>query len=129
MLTQLLSLPRNIKRIIMVAIDFVLLLIAFGGFWVRMDVSAPYTSYEHWKLLACLILVTVCIFIKMGLYRTVLRYVTAKIFVTALLGLSVSTLLLITLSYFLTSFYHVRFLLFILRSRCYSSVGHDYCSE
>lgn len=126
MLTQLLSLPRNIKRIIMVAIDFVLLLIAFwGAFWVRMDVSAPYTSYEHWKLLACLILVTVCIFIKMGLYRTVLRYVTAKIFVTALLGLSVSTLLLITLSYFFDIFlprtipiiYFAFSLLFICGSR------------
>lgn len=105
MLTQLLSLPRNIKRMIMVAVDFVLLLIAFwGAFWVRMDVSAPYASYEHWKLLACLILITVCVFVKMGLYRTVLRYVTAKIFVTVLLGLCISTLSLITLSYFFDVF-------------------------
>lgn len=101
MLTQLLSLPRKFKRVIMVAIDFVLLLIAFwGAFWIRMDVSAPYTSYEHWKLLACLIAITVFIFTKMGLYRTVLRYVTAKIFVTVLLGMCISTVFLITLSYF-----------------------------
>ncbi|QLO14642.1 polysaccharide biosynthesis protein [Citrobacter freundii] len=128
MLTQLLSLPRNIKRIIMVAIDFVLLLIAFwGAFWVRMDVSAPYTSYEHWKLLACLIIITVYIFARMGLYRTVLRYVTAKIFITVLLGLCVSTLLLITLSYFFDIFlpraipiiYFTFSLLFICGSRLF----------
>ncbi len=101
MLTQLLSLPRKFKRVIMVAIDFVLLLIAFwGAFWLRMDVSAPYTSFEHWKLLACLIAITVFIFTRMGLYRTVLRYVTAKIFITVLLGMCISTVLLITLSYF-----------------------------
>ena len=116
MLTQLLSLPRNIKRIIMVAIDFILLLIAFwGAFWVRMDISAPYTSYEHWKLLACLIAITVFIFIKMGLYRTVLRYVTAKIFVTVLFGMCISTLFLITMAYFLMFFFLVPSLLFTLR--------------
>ncbi|WP_368941360.1 polysaccharide biosynthesis protein [Citrobacter werkmanii] len=105
MLTQLLSLPRKIKRVIMVAIDFALLLIAFwGAFWIRMDVSAPYASYEHWKLLTCLIVVTVFIFTKMGLYRTVLRYVTAKIFLTVLIGMSISTVLLITLSYFFDVF-------------------------
>lgn len=105
MLTQLLSLPRSIKRMIMVAIDFVLLLIAFwGAFWIRMDISAPYTSYEHWKLLVCLITITVFIFIKMGLYRAVLRYVTAKIFVTVLLGMCVSTLFLITMAYFFDVF-------------------------
>ncbi|AYL76134.1 polysaccharide biosynthesis protein [Citrobacter freundii] len=128
MLTQLLSLPRNIKRIIMVAIDFILLLIAFwGAFWVRMDISAPYTSYEHWKLLACLIAITVFIFIKMGLYRTVLRYVTAKIFVTVLFGMCISTLFLITMAYFFDVFlpravpiiYFAFSLLFICGSRLF----------
>ncbi|NTZ49269.1 polysaccharide biosynthesis protein [Citrobacter gillenii] len=128
MLTQLLSLPRNIKRIIMVAIDFLLLLIAFwGAFWIRMDISAPYTSYEHWKLLACLIAITVFIFIKMGLYRTVLRYVTAKIFVTVLFGMCISTLFLITMAYFSDVFlpravpiiYFAFSLLFICGSRLF----------
>lgn len=128
MLTQLLSLPRNIKRIIMVAIDFILLLIAFwGAFWIRMDISAPYTNYEHWKLLACLIAITVFIFIKMGLYRTVLRYVTAKIFVTVLLGMCISTLFLITMAYFFDIFlpravpiiYFAFSLLFICGSRLF----------
>ncbi|EGT0636793.1 polysaccharide biosynthesis protein [Citrobacter freundii] len=128
MLTQLLSLPRNIKRIIMVAIDFFLLLIAFwGAFWIRMDISAPYTSYEHWKLLACLIAITVFIFIKMGLYRTVLRYVTAKIFVTVLFGMCISTLFLITMAYFFDIFlpravpiiYFAFSLLFICGSRLF----------
>ena len=128
MLTQLLSLPRNIKRIIMVAIDFILLLIAFwGAFWVRMDISAPYTSYEHWKLLACLIAITVFIFIRMGLYRTVLRYVTAKIFVTVLFGMCISTLFLITMAYFFDVFlpravpiiYFAFSLLFICGSRLF----------
>ena len=128
MLTQLLSLPRNIKRIIMVAIDFGLLLIAFwGAFWIRMDMSAPYTSYEHWKLLACLIVITVFIFIKMGLYRTVLRYVTAKIFVTVLFGMCISSLFLITMAYFFDVFlpravpiiYFAFSLLFICGSRLF----------
>jgi FlaA1/EpsC-like NDP-sugar epimerase len=112
----------------MVAIDFLLLLIAFwGAFWIRMDISAPYTSYEHWKLLACLIAITVFIFIKMGLYRTVLRYVTAKIFVTVLFGMCISTLFLITMAYFSDVFlpravpiiYFAFSLLFICGSRLF----------
>lgn len=112
----------------MVAIDFFLLLIAFwGAFWIRMDISAPYTSYEHWKLLACLIAITVFIFIKMGLYRTVLRYVTAKIFVTVLFGMCISTLFLITMAYFFDIFlpravpiiYFAFSLLFICGSRLF----------
>lgn len=92
-----------------------------------MDISAPYTSYEHWKLLACLIAITVFIFIKMGLYRTVLRYVTAKIFVTVLFGMCISTLFLITMAYFSDVFlpravpiiYFAFSLLFICGSRLF----------
>ncbi|CAH3541534.1 UDP-N-acetyl-alpha-D-glucosamine C6 dehydratase [Citrobacter freundii] len=92
-----------------------------------MDISAPYTSYEHWKLLACLIAITVFIFIKMGLYRTVLRYVTAKIFVTVLFGMCISTLFLITMAYFFDIFlpravpiiYFAFSLLFICGSRLF----------
>lgn len=105
MLTQLLSLPRSVKRIIMLAIDSTLILLAFwGAFWVRMDSSAPYTSSAHWKLFLVIAVSTILLFLYVGLYRTVLRYVTAKIFGVAFFGVAGSTILLISVAYFFNVF-------------------------
>ncbi|MGQ4869515.1 polysaccharide biosynthesis protein [Aeromonas caviae] len=105
MLTFFLGLSRPLKRSVSVLIDAMLLTVAFwGGYWVRLDMSIPIRSLHHWELLALLIPVTVFIFAKLGLYRAVLRYVGFKVLWTVSLGIFLSTLCLVTFSFFFEIF-------------------------
>ncbi|MFW5393919.1 nucleoside-diphosphate sugar epimerase/dehydratase, partial [Yersinia sp. 2544 StPb PI] len=101
-LVFLLSLPRTVKRIIMLLLDATLIGLAYwGAFWVRLDVDSPFSSTEQWAALAVIIPPTLLVFIRLGLYRTVLRYVSAKIVTTVFVGVILSTGLLVFGSYFL----------------------------
>ncbi|WP_072076215.1 polysaccharide biosynthesis protein [Yersinia kristensenii] len=101
-LVFLLSLPRPIKRIIMLFLDTILIVLAYwGAFWVRLDVDSPFSSVEQWVALAVIIPPTLLVYIRLGLYRTVLRYVSAKIVTTVMIGVILSSGLLVLGSYFL----------------------------
>lgn len=101
MLTYLLSLPRPVKRVITLAIDVVLLLCAFWfAFWVRIDSMTPVASLPHWILILSVIAVTLGFFVKLGLYRAVIRYITAKILVAVAFGMIASSLLLIIAAFY-----------------------------
>lgn len=105
MLTFFLGLSRPLKRSVSVLIDAMLLTVAFwGGYWVRLDMAIPIRSLHHWELLALLIPVTVFIFAQLGLYRAVLRYVGFKVLWTVSLGIFLSTLCLVTFSFFFEIF-------------------------
>ncbi|HHA2025661.1 TPA: polysaccharide biosynthesis protein, partial [Enterobacter ludwigii] len=91
MLNHLISLPRPIKRIITLSIDVVLLLCAFWfAFWVRIDSMTPIYSTAHWLLIFSIIFVTLAMFVKLGLYRAVIRYITAKILFVVAVGMVIS---------------------------------------
>ncbi|OWF72774.1 NADH-dependent dehydratase, partial [Yersinia kristensenii] len=101
-LVFLLSLPRPIKRIIMLLLDTILIVLAYwGAFWVRLDVDSPFSSVEQWVALTVIIPPTLLVYIRLGLYRTVLRYVSAKIVTTVMIGVVLSSGLLVLGSYFL----------------------------
>ncbi|MFA3777818.1 polysaccharide biosynthesis protein [Yersinia sp. 1652 StPb PI] len=86
----------------MLLLDATLIGLAYwGAFWVRLDVDSPFSSIEQWVALAVIIPPTLLVFIRLGLYRTVLRYVSAKIVTTVLVGVILSTGLLVFGSYFL----------------------------
>jgi FlaA1/EpsC-like NDP-sugar epimerase len=105
MLTYLLSLPRPVKRIITLAVDVVLLLCAFWfAFWVRIDSMTPVASLPHWILILSIVFVTLIFFIKLGLYRAVIRYITAKILVAVAIGMVASSVLLIISAFYTTLF-------------------------
>ncbi len=113
MLTFLLALPRPVKRIITLAIDVVLLLCAFWfSFWVRIDALTPLTSGPHWLLILSIILVTLGFFVRLGLYRAVIRYITAKVFVSVAVGMVASSILLIVTAFY-TNIYLPRTIPFI----------------
>lgn len=101
MLKYLLSLPRPAKRLITLAIDVVLLLCAFWfAFWVRIDSMTPVASLPHWILILSVIVVTLGFFVKLGLYRAVIRYITAKILVAVAFGMIASSLLIIIAAFY-----------------------------
>lgn len=113
MLTYLLSLPRPIKRLITLAIDTVLLLCAFWfAFWVRIDSMTPLSSWPHWGLIFTIVGITLIFFVKLGLYRAVIRYITAKILVAVAIGMLASAMLLIIVAFY-TNLYLPRTIPFI----------------
>ena len=113
MLTYLLSLPRPLKRLITLAIDTVLLLFAFWfAFWVRIDSMTPLTSWPHWGLIVSIIGITLAFFVKLGLYRAVIRYITAKIMVAVSIGMIASAVMLIIAAFY-TNLYLPRTIPFI----------------
>ncbi|HDT2087297.1 TPA: polysaccharide biosynthesis protein [Enterobacter roggenkampii] len=113
MLNYLISLSRPIKRIITLSIDVILLLSAFWfAFWVRIDSMTPIFSTEHWLFIFSIIIVTLAIFVKLGLYRAVIRYITAKILLVVTVGMVISSILLIIAAFY-TNLYLPRTIPFI----------------
>lgn len=106
MLDFIFGLPRPAKRFISVLIDCVLLSLAYwGSFWVRLDQQTPFFSADHWAVLVVLLPITLVIFIRTGLYRAVLRFVSFRVLWTTSLGVLISTVVLVLLA-----FYHEVFL-------------------
>lgn len=105
MLNKFLSIPRYQKRIVSVFIDFLLIAFAYwAGYWIRLDQYTPIDSAEHWLLLAFLAPMTVFVFVKLGLYRAVLRYVSFRVLLTVLSGVVFSTGLFVSLAFYFSIF-------------------------
>lgn len=101
MLNYFVSLSRPLKRVVSVFTDALLIGIAFwGGYWVRLDSNLPISSLLHWEMLFVLIPATVFIFVKLGLYRSVLRYVGFKVLWIVALGVFLSSLILVLISFY-----------------------------
>ncbi|MEA1988249.1 MAG: hypothetical protein U9N57_03425 [Pseudomonadota bacterium] len=80
----LLALPRWQKRLISIIVDFLgLLLIAILSIWLRLgNTSFPNEGY----LIAIILLpfLAIPVFIRLGLYRAVIRYIGHKFAITVL---------------------------------------------
>ncbi|MGL5532176.1 MAG: polysaccharide biosynthesis protein, partial [Plesiomonas shigelloides] len=72
-----------------------------GGYWVRLESAIPLHSVRHWQLLALLLPVSVLVFMRLGLYRAVLRFVGFKVLWTVALGVVFSTTTLVLLAFFI----------------------------
>ncbi|EFP7452234.1 polysaccharide biosynthesis protein, partial [Shigella sonnei] len=71
-------------------------------YWLRLDEQTAFLSAPMWFAAAILTIFTVFIFIRIGLYRAVLRYVSAKIMLLIPVGILASTLSLVVISYSLS---------------------------
>jgi len=90
---------RNTKRALLVAIDFIALPVAlWAGYALRLGEWWPagYIDKAWWLFIAAP-LVALPIFIRMGLYRAVLRYVGGTALVTIVKAVSMTTLILLAL--------------------------------
>ncbi|WP_346252918.1 nucleoside-diphosphate sugar epimerase/dehydratase [Vespertiliibacter pulmonis] len=68
---------------------------------IRYDSSISVYSFEHWVNVSAVIVLTLSIFIKLGLYRAVLRFITIKIVNTVLVGTLCSTVAMLLVAYIL----------------------------
>ena len=73
-LETLLALPRNIKKICFLIHDFLMI---FTAFWFTQSLKADYSeewfSLANWQSFLLTALLTIGLFVRMGLYRAVTR--------------------------------------------------------
>lgn len=102
MLNYFLAIPRVYKQVVSIFVDLLLLCLAFwGSYWVRLDANIPLQSLSHWQMLTFLLPITILVFMRLGLYRAVLRYVGFKVLWTVSLGVLISTMSLVMLAFFM----------------------------
>lgn len=105
MLETLLNLSRVHKRIISIIVDTGLISVAFFlSYWTRLGHIRLIDSTDFIFVLSATVLVTLIAFIKLGLYRAVLRYMSFKALAVIMLGSLISAVSLVIFSFFAESF-------------------------
>ncbi|WP_246007456.1 polysaccharide biosynthesis protein [Halomonas nitroreducens] len=100
LLQPLFRLPRRRKRIIQVLVDCVLIAMSFlAAMLLRLEEWGRLAQVETWAALLVLIPVSLVIFIRLGFYRAVIRYMGSKAIRAVLVGVVVSALSLPMASY------------------------------
>lgn len=95
------GLKRTEKRVVSVAIDSLFLVVAFwAALFVRVDELAVFGDSTYWLLIALVVPVSIFVFMRLGLYRAVLRYMGLQAMTAILGGVLISTLWLVIAAYF-----------------------------
>lgn len=104
MIRYLLNASRPTKRIMTVAYDILAIPVAvYLALALRYGVWNPTINSEILFAVAITTTVTLGIFIRLGLYRAVVRFMTGKAFSTLAIGISISALILTTSSFLLNA--------------------------
>lgn len=96
------SMPRPMKRLVSVIVDTSFIILAFwGAFATRLGTLEGFVNDEvYWKLLTFLVVGTVLIFAKSGLYRAILRYLSLHAVLSITISAVISSTLIVFYSYF-----------------------------
>ncbi|MCK7551580.1 polysaccharide biosynthesis protein [Marinobacter goseongensis] len=105
MIQTFLNLPRYQKRIISVASDvFMLFLSIWAAFALRLEQHFWIPNQDQVVAATITVVLTIAVFIRLGLYRAVIRFLGDKAFLTIIYGVVVSSLSLMVLGYLLQAF-------------------------
>jgi FlaA1/EpsC-like NDP-sugar epimerase len=97
MLKPFLKLPRRYKQLIAVATDYVVLLVAFwSALALRFETLKPAFSGYGWQMLVAPLL-AIPIFVRLGLYRAVIRFMEDRVVFVVAGGVTLSVVLLAAL--------------------------------
>lgn len=100
MLLKFFNSSRRFKRFLSVAFDLLAIPLAmYMALALRYGELVDQVSAPVWGTIAATTILTVILFVRLGLYRAVIRYMTEQAFATLLLGISISALILGTLSF------------------------------
>ena len=92
----LVNLPRPQKRGVSLIVDSIFIIVAFWlAFLLRLDSTAVLKNIHNWILLAALLPVSLLSFVKLGLYRAVLRYMNTQAIWAIFAGVLLSTVFLL----------------------------------
>ncbi|WP_148255202.1 polysaccharide biosynthesis protein [Aidingimonas lacisalsi] len=101
-LDKLFRIPRKYKRLILIATDMALvsvsLLLAIS---LQVDSLTPFMHPTNWLILSFLAPVTILAFLQLGFYRSVIRFLSYKTLTTTLIGVLVSTGVLVLANQFM----------------------------
>ncbi len=88
--------PRSIKRLISLVLDTLFISLAFWlAFGLRLDSLELIHSSAHWYVLACMLPITLFCFVRLGLYRAVLRYMAPQAIITMATGIAISAVVMV----------------------------------
>ncbi|MBB1369928.1 nucleoside-diphosphate sugar epimerase/dehydratase [Pseudoalteromonas sp. SR45-4] len=103
-LNLLVNLPRPQKRVVSLFIDSIFITVAFWlALLFRLDSIQIFSNIHNWILLSALLPLSLLSFVKLGLYRAVLRYMNTQALWAILTGVIFSTLYLVAFSFFLNA--------------------------
>ena len=99
------NLSRLNKRLISVFIDSIFVIIsAYGAYWARIGSIEPlHTTVAKYVLLGAIV-VTIFTFVRLGLYRAVLRYLTFQALAVIALGSTISALSITVFAFYFDAF-------------------------
>lgn len=104
-LKQLSNTPRTIKRAFAVVYDMLAIALAvYLAYRIRLGESYDSSLAPDLITYALTTLISVASFIRLGLYRAVLRYMTYQAIYTVVVGILISTVALIASNFFIDSF-------------------------
>lgn len=102
-LKQVIESSRQTKRFITLSVDSVFIFISYWlALFVRLDNASPLFEFSYWIIISAILPVSILIFIKLGLYRAVLRYMSSRAVWAIVLGALLSTACLVLISFFST---------------------------
>ncbi|MEH6457511.1 MAG: nucleoside-diphosphate sugar epimerase/dehydratase [Cocleimonas sp.] len=102
MISYILNAPRTTKRLISIAYDFLAIpLSIYLALALRLDTLIPDISPELASSMAVTTVASIIIFIRIGLYRAVVRFMAEKAFASLLIGSGLSALTFATSSFLL----------------------------
>ncbi len=97
---RLSGLSRGAKRAILIGFDVLALFVALWlSFTIRLGGSFSPTWY-HWLLMVAAPFIAIPVFVRMGLYRAVIRYLPERAFITVIQAMTLATLLWVVALYF-----------------------------
>ncbi|MBD2792792.1 polysaccharide biosynthesis protein [Xenorhabdus szentirmaii] len=96
---------RLLKTLLLIFADIIMMTASYWlSMWLRLDSDVPFTSLLHWSVISLTIPCTLFIFIRLGFYRAILRYVNMSILKSVIAGSFLSTLTLIAFSLYQQAF-------------------------
>lgn len=97
---RVLSLPRFWKRVILVGFDFgALAFVLWAAFSLRYDRWDLPNSLDEWLIIASAPLIAIPIFIRMGLYRAVVRYLPERALWTIVKAMTLAAILWVVVAF------------------------------
>jgi FlaA1/EpsC-like NDP-sugar epimerase len=100
-LQRVFSLPRPQKRLVSLFVDSLFLVFAFwGALLVRLDDISVLSNGTFWMVISIVLPISLFLFAKLGLYRAVLRYMGLQALVAIVIGVTVSTITLVLVSFY-----------------------------
>ncbi|WP_434931439.1 polysaccharide biosynthesis protein [Shewanella sp. HL-SH5] len=100
-LQSIFSLPRAYKRVVSLLVDTLFILFSFWcALFVRLDNVSLFWDPSYWMVVATILPISLFAFTRLGLYRAVLRYMGLQALMAIFVGVVISTIALVTVSFY-----------------------------